>query len=204
MTASSHGAGDLEIERKWLLRALPERLSSDEDPSWECWRLCQGYLPSPSAADLDRVAGSASDPGTEREEIPRVGRLRSIEPLAPARGPVGHIHTLKLGSGLVRREIERAISAEVFQEAWAGTEGRRLEKIRWRVPEEGVVWEIDRFDAPAAVRGMVLVEAEATDEASARALQPPGWIAELVEREVTHEPAFTNAEIAFRTGLPPD
>lgn len=203
MTGSGGDAGGLEIERKWLLRGLPERLDGEPEATWECWRLRQGYLPAPSKEDLDRLARVEAD-GRDGPEIPGVGRLRSIEPLGPQRGPVRHVHTLKLGSGLVRREIEREISAEIFAEVWPRTEGRRLEKVRWRVPEGGVIWEIDRFDAPTFARGMVLAEAEAADEASAGSLRPPSWMEGLVEREVTHEPAFTNAEIAFRTGSAPE
>lgn len=201
MTGPSDGVEGREIERKWLLHGLPERLEGDPEATWECWRLRQGYLPPPSEADLERLARARPDEDDAgRPEIPAVGRLRSIEPLVPSGGSVHHVHTLKLGSGMVRREIEREISAEVFARAWGGTEGRRLEKIRWRVPEGGVIWEIDRFDAPAVARGMVLVEAETTDEAAAGSLRLPSWIEPLVVREVTHEPAFTNAEIAFRAG----
>ncbi|MEE2972718.1 MAG: hypothetical protein VX672_06300 [Planctomycetota bacterium] len=204
MTGPSDDVAGVEIERKWLLHGLPKRLEGESHATWECWRLRQGYLPPPSETDLERFAEARPDRDDDaRAEVPAVGRLRSVEPLFPSGGSVRHVHTLKLGSGMVRREIEREIAKETFDRAWDRTEGRRLEKLRWRVPEGGVIWEIDRFDAPAAARGMVLVEAEAADEAAAHALRVPSWIADLVEREVTHEAAFTNAEIAFRTRSSP-
>jgi len=64
---------------------------------------------------------------------------------------------------------------------------------------------VDLFGEESDLRveggGLVLLEAEATDPEQARRLKPPPWLAEVVDREVTEDPAFTNAEIAFRMGL---
>ncbi len=190
MTGSS--AEGFEIERKWLLHRLPPRL---EDPAGapvrggERWEIRQGYLAPPSESDF----------ATERErvvpasEVPRVGRIREIR---GSDGSVRHVHTLKGGAGLVRRENERTMTAAAFEAAWTRTAGRRIVKVRWRIPEAGLVWEVDRFRTP----DLVLAEVEATDRETALAIQPPDWLAACIDREVTDDPVFTNAELAFRSG----
>ena len=116
-----------EIERVFLLRAVPDPL-----PAGEVWRIDQGYLP---VADGD--AGSLD------------GRLRRIE---HADGRVEFVHTLKRGLGLVREEVERRIDAATFEREWPRTEGMRLRKVRTRITEGDRVWEIDRFlDLPVAL-----------------------------------------------------
>lgn len=191
------GAEQVEIERKWVLRELPARLVACEaghaDPQVERVRLRQGYLRPPTDAEVEAFAASSSrghDPGPIR-----FGRLRAVESASGTR----HLHTVKSGQGLVRREIERPIDEEAFRRSWPETEGRRIEKTRWLVRENGAggIWEIDRFDAI----DLVLAEIEAPDEAAAAAIRIPDWLAPVVAREVTHEPAFTNAEIALRLGL---
>ena len=187
----------LEIERKWVLRGLPARLVAFEDgqpdPAIERVSLRQGYLRPATDVELDDFARDP-DGGPIR-----FGRLRAVESVAGTR----YLHTVKRGQGLVRTEVERVIDAKAFDEAWGGTEGRRIEKTRWLVREDGAgegesgVWEIDRF----ASIDLILAEIEAPDEASAAMVRVPEWLMPVLDREVTHEPAFTNAEIALRLGL---
>ncbi|MDA0295280.1 MAG: hypothetical protein O3A19_05165 [Planctomycetota bacterium] len=183
----------LEIERKWLLHRLPERLdggSATLDPQIEELVIRQGYLSAATDSDFQRAIKCPPDP----DDPPQVGRIRANR---CADGTTRFEHTLKLGSGLVRRELERHITAEAFDAAWPGTLGRRLEKTRWRIREAGFVWEVDRLEQPA----VVLAEVEAPDQATVLAIQPPEWLACCIDREVTSEPAFSNAELAFQQGL---
>ncbi|MDE0890032.1 MAG: hypothetical protein OSA40_11285 [Phycisphaerales bacterium] len=183
----------LEIERKWLLHCLPERLdgvSATLDPQVEVLEIRQGYLSAATDSDFQRAINHPPDP----EEPPQVGRIRSNR---CTDGTTRFEHTLKSGSGLVRRELERIISAAAFEAAWPGTLGRRLEKTRWRIREDGFIWEVDRLQEPA----VVLAEVEAPDQATVLAIQPPAWLACCIDREVTSDPAYSNAELAFRQGL---
>lgn len=187
--ATTHG---FEIERKWLLHRLPAGLEDPAGPAGrdgERWVIRQGYLDAPSDSDLADAAGRT----VPESEVPTLGRIREIR---GSDGEVRYLHTLKSGGGMVRREIERRMTAAAFEAAWAGTVGRRLEKVRWRIPEGGLLWEIDHFQTPA----LALAEVEATDPESALAIQPPAWLAACIDREVTHDPEFTNAELAFRSG----
>ena len=179
----------IEVERKWLLHRLPDRLLGTPDP--ECTRLeiRQGYLPPVSP---DEPAWSEASRASEHE-VPTVGRIRAIESDRGNR----YVHTLKSGSGLVRHEFEREISEEAFQAAWSATAGRRLAKTRWRVPEGEVCWEIDRISG----LDVVLAEVECASIELASSVTLPEWLAAVVDREVTEEDRFTNAEMAFQSGL---
>ncbi len=182
--------GEFEVERKWLLRCLPDRvLKGPTPPGMTRCRIRQGYLCAVSPEDPRWDAARSAAPG----ETPTVGRIRASE----RDGASTFIHTLKHGSGLVRHEFERPVTEAAFEAAWPFTVGRRLEKTRWRFVEGGVCWEIDRIDRPE----VVLVEAEAPSVEAATSLHIPSWLAEVVDREVTDEPQFTNAEMAFRSGF---
>jgi adenylate cyclase len=163
-----------EIERVFLLRAVPEPM-----PAGETWHIEQGYLPV-TGEDGPGHAGMLE------------GRLRRIE---RPDGSVRHVHTLKRGTGLVREELEREIDAATFAGAWPRTEGRRLSKVRTRVREGHLTWEVDRF------MGLPVILAECELPAADAPLPIPAWLAPWVEREVTDDPAYRNYELARRAGL---
>lgn len=163
----------LEIERTYLLTAMPSVPGEAE-----VWRIEQGYLGD------DPVDGGAPDGVKE-------GRVRRI---THPNGEVACYFTIKRGEGLVRTEEERAISEEEFGRLWPRTTGRRLTKTRYRVRHEGFTWEIDRFDDV----NLVLAEVELPD---AEAVPPvPAWLAPLIARDVTEEPAFRNYRLALAIG----
>src|SRR5437016_5663261 len=110
------GTNDREIERKYLLRALPDGVA--RHPSAV---LDQGYIP-----------------GSQVRE--RVRRMRE-----DADGSVRYIRTVKLGSGIERFEFEEDTTDVFFAAVWPLTEGRRIRKRRYRVPGDGGVWEVDEF-----------------------------------------------------------
>ena len=108
--------GELEIERKYLLRALPqfpERLGR------RLLTIDPGYVPG------ERI----------RE------RLRRVE----EQGGERWVRTVKLGRGLTRHEFEDETTADIFQAMWPLTRGRRLRKRRHVIPEGALLWEVDEF-----------------------------------------------------------
>ena len=128
-------------------------------------RMEQGYLPD--------------DPGRLRRAVGPDGR--TVFTL-----------TIKTGAGLVRREDERTISEQEFTNLWPRTAGRRLAKTRYRVDEDGLVWEIDRYD------DLDLVLAEVELPSADTRITVPEWLRPHLVREVTDEPEYQNYEIALR------
>jgi len=62
-----------------------------------------------------------------------------------------------------------------------------IEKTRYRVSHEGLVWEIDEFEGDN--RGLIMAEIELKDETQSVTL--PGWIGQ----EVTGDPRYCNANL---------
>jgi CYTH domain-containing protein len=115
-----------------------------------------------------------------------VERLRRVRTRERER----YYRTVKSGTGLARLELEEETTRDVFEAMWPLTAGRRVSKRRYRIPDGGVVWEVDEFTD----RGLVLAEVELS-----RVDQPvvlPDWLAPTVARDVTGEPEYVNANLA--------
>ena len=151
----------VEIERKYLLRELPPHAEQATTPA----RIAQGYIPG--------------------EHIHE--RVRSW---TPAKGAPKYTRTIKLGRGLSRVEVSEGLDADAFGRLWALTDGKRLSKSRYVVPEDDRVWEIDAFDD----RSLVLAEVELEYESDEVVL--PAWLAPFVVREVTEESEYVNVNLA--------
>lgn len=109
---------DREIERKYLLRALPDGV--ERYPSTE---IDQGYIPG------ERV----------RERVRRI---------VDGTGAITYVRTIKLGAGIEKWEFEEAATRQFFDAVWPLTLGHRVRKRRYRVPAAGGFdgeWEVDEF-----------------------------------------------------------
>jgi CHAD domain-containing protein/CYTH domain-containing protein len=120
-------------------------------------------------------------PGTTLVE--RLRRVRS------ERGEE-YYRTVKTGSGMSRVELEEAATCELFDRLWSLTEGCRVIKRRYRVPEGELTWEMDEFTD----RQLVLAEVEIPREDYPVTL--PAWLEPYVVREVTGERDFVNRNLA--------
>lgn len=149
-----------EIERKYLLRALP-RLPRVAD----VLEIDQGYLPG-------------------QRLVERLRRQQHRD------GRTAYFRTVKMGSGVVRLELEEETTKEVFEHLWLLTEGRRLRKRRYLVPAGDRYWEVDEF----LDRDLVLAEQELVDADAPVAI--PDWLAPVLVREVTTEKPYTNRSLA--------
>jgi adenylate cyclase len=104
--------------------------------------------------------------------------------------------TVKGGDGMARTEVESTVTADDAEALWALTEGRRIDKIRYRVPlDDPLVAEIDVYAGD--LEGLCTVEVEFDSEAAAADFEPPGWFG----RDVTGERGWSNAALA-RDGRP--
>ena len=154
------GGADREIERKFLLRHMPTLPEHAVRTE-----IAQGYLP-----------------GERLQE--RVRRVRR------AGQPARYYRTVKLGSGLSRTEVEEEADESTFRRLWPLTKGRRIRKLRFKVPEGDLVWEIDRF------RGRRLVLAEIELPSEDHDVQIPGWLRDSIDRDVTGEDEYVNVNLA--------
>jgi len=99
--------------------------------------------------------------------------------------------TVKQGAGLARAEHEVSITPQLFAELWPLTDGRRVEKVRHRLPVDGWIAEVDVFEG--ALAGLRLVEVEFATEAEATAFVPPPWVGP----EVTDDARYKNQALAL-------
>lgn len=117
MATTDHGGTPLpiEIERKYLLRAVPPAALAVPPLVIE-----QGWIP-----------GSAIQERLRRTTAPD--------------GAVSLWRTIKLGRGVARVEVEEAIVSSLFEALWAVTRDARIRKQRHVVPDGALTWEIDVF-----------------------------------------------------------
>jgi len=98
--------------------------------------------------------------------------------------------TIKEGMGLVRKEIETALSKEQFDALIVGAQGRIIEKTRYELPIGDYTAEVDIFQG--CLDGLALVEVEFSSEDEAKAFQCPQWFGE----EKTADARFKNVQLA--------
>jgi adenylate cyclase len=151
---------DIEIERKYLLRGMPDCPAPEV-----VLDIDQGYLPGVKV--LERVRRERSDAGVVR-----------------------YFRTMKIGSGLVRTELEDETDETLFNHLWSLTEGRRVKKRRHVVPNGDDRWEIDEF----LDRELFLAELELSSVDAIVSI--PDWLNAVLVREVTDERAYTNRSLA--------
>ena len=103
--------------------------------------------------------------------------------------------TVKAGRGVSRTEVEVPLDIADAESLWEHTAGRRVEKVRYRVPVDGGVAEVDRY--AGALEGLWTVEVEFDSDADAAAFVPPSWF----DDELTDEDGWSNGALA-RHGRP--
>ena len=121
-----------------------------------------------------------------------VERLRRVR---FADGAEKWFRTVKSGKGLERIELEEEADADLSRAMWRLTEGRRVHKRRYSIREsDDLVWEVDEF----LDRDLVLAEIELST--SETKVELPPWLQDVLDREVTDEPEYSNARLARSTG----
>lgn len=103
-------------------------------------------------------------------------------------GEHGFLTIKGLSVGATRAEFEYPIPLADAQALLALCEGPLIDKIRYRIPHAGLVWELDVFAGDNA--GLVLAEVELPHEDAVFAR--PGWVG----AEVTDDARYFNSNLA--------
>ena len=101
-----------------------------------------------------------------------------------------YFETYKGTGRLQRTELEIELSGDQFSTLWPGTEGRRIEKIRYQIREAGQKIELNVFRGN--LEGLVLAEIEFPSREKSREFEPPNWLGE----EVTEDSRYKNQNLA--------
>jgi CHAD domain-containing protein/CYTH domain-containing protein len=121
--------------------------------------------------------------------VPGEAILERVRKKSDASG-TKYFRTVKLGRGIERIEIEEKITRALYTKLWPLTVGRRVEKRRYAIEDGALTWEIDVFTD----RELVLCEVEL--ERADTEVRLPDWLAPWVERDVTDEDTYVNANLA--------
>jgi CYTH domain-containing protein len=107
----------------------------------------------------------------------------------------GGQHTLGIKSGPARTRVEQEIDVDAgcFETLWPLTDGRRIEKHRYRIATDSAAEiELDIYEGELA--GLVVAEVEFPSEREADEFEPPAWLG----REVTGDARYSNQSLAER------
>jgi adenylate cyclase len=100
--------------------------------------------------------------------------------------------TFKVGRATHREEREIKLNHKQFAALWPGTAGRRLRKVRYEIPWEGLQIELDVYRGRHA--GLVVAEVEFPNRGRCRRFKAPSWFG----REVTGEKRYSNVRLAIK------
>lgn len=106
-----------------------------------------------------------------------------------------YYQTIKKGVGLVREEVEHELTADQFNTLWPQTEGWRLTKVRYEIPEGSHTIELDVYKGP--FEPLITAEVEFDSVEASQSFSPLAWM----DTEVTEDIRYTNAQLA-KNGLP--
>ncbi len=103
--------------------------------------------------------------------------------------------TIKKGGNLVREETELEISKRQFEILWELAKDCSLEKIRYEIPWQHLIIELDVY--LNNLKGLMTAEVEFESVKEAKNFTPPKWFG----KEITTSRAYKNSMLA-KNGLP--
>lgn len=150
----------MEIERKYLIKYLPENLETYSKKEIE-----QGYL---NRKPTLRIRRSNSD---------YILTYKSIPAGAETEGTI------------VNEEIEAPLTREAYEHLSTKTDGNLIKKTRYIIPlNDGLKAELDIFRG--ALEGLRFVEVEFPDTEAAGRFQAPDWFGENVSDDKHYRNGF--------------
>ena len=127
------------------------------------------------------VAGTRYRQGYLNSQKERTVRVRTI-------ADKGYLTIKGVAKGNVRPEYEYEIPrAEADEMLDRLCEKPLIEKVRYKIPRDGLVWEVDEFEGENA--GLVLAEVEL--ETEDQEVDLPSWVGD----EVTGDPRYFNSSL---------
>ena len=110
----------------------------------------------------------------------RTVRVRTVDAKA-------YLTVKGLTVGATRHEFEYEIPAADAAVLLEMCEQPLVEKVRYRIPFQGLTWEVDEFEG--VNRGLIVAECELTSED--QSIERPTWVGE----EVTGDPRYFNSNL---------
>jgi CYTH domain-containing protein len=110
----------------------------------------------------------------------RVVRVRTM-------GEVAALTIKGITVGATRLEFEYDIPLADAEQLLELCEQPLIEKTRYKIPHEGLIWEVDQFHG--VNQGLVVAECEL--ESEQQAIAKPDWVAD----EVTGDPRYFNSNL---------
>lgn len=157
----------MEIEKKFLLRSLPEQLESYQKQEIE-----QGYL--------------CTDP------VVRI-RKRNDEYILTYKSRFGMGFTLPGEKDVrVNNEVEVPLNRQGYEHLREKIDGNLIRKCRYLIPlADGHMGELDVFGG--ALEGLSFIEVEFKDQGDAKAFVPPEWFGDNVSDDPRYSNSFLSA-----------
>ena len=103
---------------------------------------------------------------------------------------ITYFHTIKVGTGLTRKEIETPISEATAKQLLKNHQEGFLSKLRMLVDYKGIMLEVD-FYRQSPLRDLKVAEIEFSNEEEALSFQPFDWLGE----DVTEDKNYKNQSL---------
>lgn len=153
----------MEIEKKFLLRRMPEHLEQFDRKEMEQGYLCTNPVVRIRKSNQDYILTYKSCRGLQQD------------------------HTMR-----INREEELPLSREGYYHLREKADGHMIQKTRYLIPlPDGHLGELDVFEG--VLQGLSLIEVEFRDEQDARAFIPPDWFGENVSGDNRYSNSFLSS-----------
>ncbi len=201
----------MEIERKFLVKSLPEHLER-----YPGYLIEQAYLTTNPVirvrkeilfSSAEEQAGASSDPSplsvSEAKTAPlpelpfsesasREGEQEHQAPEAP--GAEKYTLTYKGSGFMAREEYNLPLTKEAYETLLSKAEGNVITKKRYRIPIEGTGLTVELDCFAGAFAPLLLAEVEFETVKDAEEFIPLPWFGE----DVTKDPEYHNSNMSLR------
>ena len=111
-----------------------------------------------------------------------------------------YIKNRKIGTGLVREELEEEIDRDSYEEAKRKNSGGVIKKYRYRFVLEDNLYELDIFKGK--LEGLSILEVEFRDIESANSFIMPKILKRFIIKEITNENIYSNGALSKSMKVP--